>query len=221
MNLVPNIELAPHSAFSRWGDGEWNCILNPSTKKYNADHHYYYPELSQALQDVLLSKPKYHIGMLQYALDKDGERINQWLKDRALDLQWSDAEVFHKEVYENRWGFFHTLQKANYLYVGPGHLKAIFPRNFIEVATFNCWKQTQQILDAIRERVHKTRPDVVGFSCGMPSKVWIDMLHKEGLQTCLIDYGSVFDPLGNVRSRGYHKWKDYNLPEGYQRKERQ
>ena len=210
---IHGIEVFEGFAFARWGDGEWQCILHPNEKKSNADKHHYFDTLSDALIDVLRAYPRYMVGILDLAKDTLGEEIEAFLRQHRIDdIEWVDAEVFHKSVYVGDWGFYHDLLSTRHAYVGPGYLRKVFKGSFVEVPTFDCWLDTYRILEEVRGIIREDEVDVIGFSGGMASKVWIDCLYKEGVRQALIDYGSVFDPLAGVKSRKYHKSKDYKLP---------
>lgn len=213
---IHGVEVSEGFAFSRWGDGEWKCILEPNSKKHNADKHHYFESLSDALKDVLTSYNdqggSYMLGMLELAREAMGSQIDDFLGEKGLEINWVDAEVWHKSVYAGDWQFYYDLLSTKHLYVGPGYLRSVFRGGFVEVPSFDCWRETSSILDQIRSILKSEVYDVIGFSSGMPSKVWIDCLKKEGVRPALIDYGSVFDPLGGVKSRKYHKNKDYQFP---------
>jgi len=80
--------------FSRWGDGEWNCILGKHGE--NCDGHKYYSDLGVRLGDVLTSNPEYFLGLQSFAIEKNGFEINDWIQAHGLENRaWSDADIFH------------------------------------------------------------------------------------------------------------------------------
>ncbi len=43
-------------AFTRWGDGEFNCIFQDSGRQFNTDCHNYFADLGAELRRVLFSQ---------------------------------------------------------------------------------------------------------------------------------------------------------------------
>jgi hypothetical protein len=184
-------------SFSRWGDGEWACLLGK--QGMNCDKHTYFPDMGGRLFNVLKSKPNYYIGLQSLA-----HRIYRDAIDRITNkcsLNWVGSDVFHRASMKGRLNeLFDALDGRNVILVGGSHLKGFKDWGFIEVPSVNCWLEHDRVLDDLKKTIKED--DVVLFCASMMSNVLIDELH--GVAT-LIDMGSVFDPYVNVNSRKYHK----------------
>jgi len=193
-------------SFARYGDGEWNCILHPSLTTYNVDRHIYYPDLSEALKKVLRSRPKYTLGLQEYAMKKGGEEINAWLKENGLDgLRWVDADVFHNASINNTLGqFMDELSYRETVFVAPQYLASNIHDEFIAVPQLNGWLEHDRILKELKDVLDYCDNAVVVFCAGMMSNVLIDeMFHFDPTHT-YIDLGSALDPYAGVEKRSYH-----------------
>lgn len=188
-------------AFSRWGDGEWTCILQKRKGKANCDGHRYFPDMAVDLADVLRERPPYFTGLQRFALRVCEGTIPKWLTANGLeDKRWVESDIFHKAAQNGIWDF----KEWPTLLVGPAHLRSAFKNiRFVEIPSRNCWLETQAVLQKIRTELTDNPAHVVGFCASMPSKVWIHWLWKEDGNRTLIDFGSVFDPLVGVKSRRY------------------
>lgn len=206
-------------AFSRWGDGEWSCILGD--KGENCDGHAYYPSLGLALADVLKSHPPYILGMQPKAMRGMGARITTWANREVPDigtLRWINADVIHDASTEGKMPVLFDAIKArkraatgvscNVVLVGPPHINAMKDHLgddiwIVNVRAQNCWATNRAVLQELKDVVDKSGV-VVLFCAGMASKVWIDALYYARKDTTLVDVGSAFDPWCGVLSRKYH-----------------
>jgi hypothetical protein len=188
--------------FSRWGDGEWNCILQTHPGYWNCDGHAYFTDLGIALGKVLEGRPEYHLGIQGLARKIHGEKIDKWLGDRGLSFNWGYSDEFHDAAQRGDWAFKDIFTAKDHCIVGPGHLRSVFPGKFVEVVKQNCWLTTDETLAKIVD-VIESGVETIGFCAGMASNVWIDRIAKTFSGISLIDFGSVFDPLAGVKSRAY------------------
>ena len=83
--VLKNIENNIPFSFARYGDGEWNCILSPNDQKGNCDGHKYFKDLSTSLKKLLICKPKYYLGMQNFALSLKGNEINYFLEKKMSE----------------------------------------------------------------------------------------------------------------------------------------
>jgi len=193
-------------AFSRWGDGEFACLLKRAG--HNCDGHDYFPLLGDKLGDILMARPEYFIGMQPKAMRDMGDEINDWLMDnRCDDLAWIGADVFHNESQIERLSlFFDAVRDREVRAVGPYWMR-FMPTDLMQfdlepVNEKNCWTQHDDVLDRIEERF--VANTVILFCCGMMSNVLIDELYKRhGDDVTLVDMGSVLSPYCGVNNRRY------------------
>ena len=184
-------------SFSRWGDGEWNCLLG--VNGMNCDKHNYYTDLGNRLERILASSPKYYIGLQNLAQRQRPEIIDLYTKGH--NLNWSASDIFHNASIKGRLvHFFNVLRNRRVILVGGKHLKGFRDWEFIEIPQVNCWLSYEDTLAQLKETI--TDDCIVLFCASMMSNVLIDDL--DGRCT-LIDTGSVFDPYVGVKSRTYHK----------------
>ena len=194
--------------FSRWGDGEWNCILG--VEGQNCDGHTYFRDLGERLAQILRKRQKYFLGLQSFALQKMGGRIAEWLQKNTFKKRWINADVFHDASKDERLEtLFKVLRQRNVILVGPAHLKKIDtfePVGFVEVPLRNCWLDYHNIIShLIASYAELQQYDPVVLICsGMPGKVMVDEMSDIQGMTC-IDLGSALDPYVGVKSRRYHK----------------
>ena len=200
MNALDKILHQERVVFSRWGDGEWTAILGLRPGKANTDGHHYFTDMGESLARVLESNPTYTLGLQPLVNKTMMDTVGPWLEKRGLSFEWDNADCFHKSAQAQDWSFLDAFRSRDFTYVGPPHLKPLFDRGvYIEIPRSNCWLSTPESIS----RILSNMTDCVGFSASMAANVWIDRIHKERPKATLIDFGSVFDPLVGVKSRGY------------------
>ena len=200
MNAIEYIQSETPFAFTRWGDGEWNAVLQRRPGKANCDGHAYFPDMGAELGKIIRRPPEYMIGMQPLARRLMGAQIDAFL---GKELPWVSAEIFHKSAQRGEWGFLDAFKGQRHAIVGPEHLRRLFPKSrFFAVPDKDCWLATEDVLSWVRKKL--TEKTCVGFCASMAANVWIDRLWQEQPgKHLLVDFGSVFDPLVGVRSRTY------------------
>lgn len=200
------IKSGKNISFSRFGDGEWYCIMGREGK--NCDGHRYFPDMGQALRDVLQSKPNYFLGIQPFAL-----RVNRGRR-RFESLysinKWVDNEIFVNASKGGRIPEFVEALKGRYvIQVGNEYLKKLnIANDFIEVPVLNCWLSKDEILPEILKHIKKDA--VILYSSGMPTKHFIHEVNKLwGNDITQLDCGSVFDYYAGRNSRTYMKRLDH------------
>jgi hypothetical protein len=187
--------------FSRFGDGEWNCIFNKPGQ--NCDGHKYFPDLGASLRRVILSEPKYTVGI--QPLSMSYERTGQ-IKDfcKGLNINWVNADVLHNASIDGELEkFTKALDGRHVIIVGPLHLSRCFAGGVhIIIQSPDCWLQYEEIRQQIEFHVDGVNNAVVLLAASMMSEVLIDDFAD--FHHTFIDVGSVFDPYCNVFSRRYH-----------------
>jgi glycosyltransferase involved in cell wall biosynthesis len=200
-------------SISRWGDGEWNALLRLLPEDAtNCDGHRYFRLMADQLARALKDVPNYFVAIQPLTLRLMGNRVEQWLAENSLDLQWHDADVFHDASSRGEIEHvFAALRAApNLILVGPDHLRRldryVAYREFVQVPERDCFLSLEAIQDRILEACACVgQPAVISISAGMPANLIIHNLYpKIGRQFFLIDFGSVWDPYCGVCSRSYH-----------------
>lgn len=205
--LVSNLENNINFSFSRFGDGEWNCIfLNPeqrAAKKANCDGHEYFLDLGDALRSIVVDgSPEYNVG-----LQNLGYRIWKEEIDKIADVSFSDSDILHKASINGILDkLFDSLKNRRTILVGPDYMASMDRINYthhIIVPNKNCWNERDRIESSIKRLVEPN--DVVLYMASMTSNVLIDSIYKAyGKSITQIDCGSVFDPYVGVKTRKYH-----------------
>jgi len=210
--ILEMVEKAVPFAFTRWGDGEWDCILSASSYKKNCDGHRYFKDLSDALL-CSVARTDEHLfkGMQSKAMDMYGAVIEDVLRVLKIQGPWYNADVFHDMSAEGVMGLlFHWLDNRNVVWVGNTRdaeaVSSYFPKwHRIECVSEDAWLQRYSILS--RCIMSASRKTTILFCAGFVSKVVIsDLLpFVESLGLTLLDMGSVFDPYWGRCTRKYHK----------------
>lgn len=190
-------------AFSRFGDGELAAIWKRQKRSRNCDGHNFFPEMGDALLNILKSNPYYNIGLQRLGFEQNEQQVNK------LKVNWCKADMLHHNSIKGRLDLlFESLVNRNIIFVAPLYLKKINKKinykHFIEIPEKNCWLHSDIVISKLHKIISKN--DVVIFCASMAANVWVDkMYHMYNDSITLIDAGSVFDPYVNVDKRGYHK----------------
>ena len=202
-DILFKLETNQPFALTRWGDGEWYNIRK--LKGANCDGNIYYPDLGDALKEIVSVKQDYILGAQDYKtfnLDSDVEKYYQ---------DWIDADIFHKASMQgNLQPLIETLKNKYVTYIGNQDLKKLsFVTEFITIPQNNVWLQREALLNLVRS-TFDDKQKVYCFSAGMATNVFIHELWKENKTNTYIDVGSVFDPYVGKATRGYHKSLNLN-----------
>jgi hypothetical protein len=196
-------------SFARYGDGEWNCILEPNNNKGNCDGHKYFTDLSLSLQNVLKSKPKYFLGMQNHALRINGDNINKFIADNNLqDIEWSNADIFHKASIHNEFNkFFEVIKNKQVILVAPEYLQILkLGKVAFNIPAQDCWLKKDEIVEWLKGILPtEYRGMIIIFCASMAANVMVDELYNWNQNHTYLDMGSVFDPYVKVAKRSYHK----------------
>ncbi len=197
-------------AFSRWGDGEWSCVLRKSGE--TCDGQKYTTSLRRDLHDVLKSRPKYDLGMQDLALRQMRGEIMQWLKRYRLTyINWCGADVFAHASCDGSLGpLVAALLERDVVVVGPTYLEALpFPRmTHVPVDAHNCHADFHGVVASCRVAIEQYGPKhdvVVAVSAGPSAKVLVHRLHGEYPRAAVVDFGSLWEPYVGHANRKYHR----------------
>lgn len=202
--ILDNIRSNQNISLSRWGDGEFICMLQLRRGKCNTDGNYYYKDLGKELFKILEKRPTYFLGIQRLAkelLPSEVDTLTNW------PGKWIDADVFHSASLSGRLNELHqALKKRSVILVGPVHLEhAVENASFVPTPDRNCWLDRSDILLKVKSRLKKRSDVVVLFCAGMAANYFVDALHeKYGDTHTFIDIGAVFDPYCGRNSRKYH-----------------
>lgn len=187
--------------FARYGDGEWNCIFNKAGQ--NCDGHSYFPELGASLRRVVLSEPKYMVGIQPLSLSyARADQVKEFC--RGLNINWVNADVLHSASIDGKLDkFINALSGRYIILVGPLHLSRFFANCVhILIPSVNCWTEYEKTRQQIEFHCDGVDNAVVLLAASMMSEVLIDDFADH--PHTFIDIGSVLDPYCNVFSRTYH-----------------
>ena len=106
-NLLNNISNSVNFSFSRFGDGEWNCIFNK--KGHNCDGHEYFTDLGLELKKIVEGIPEYIVGLqsLGYSIWKDDI-------DKLTNINFSDSDILHRASINGVLDLFLNNKRINY-----------------------------------------------------------------------------------------------------------
>lgn len=194
-------------AFTRYGNGEWDCIFNlyPRTRSGSQT---FTPTLRRALTATLTDHPAGQSYAAMQSVQflervKLLQHIEPWVTQNAPALQWHDGEVWAKASRNGTlFPFVEAIRKYNVVVVGPPHLLTLpFARVFVPVKARNCWDDVDKLTDVLSAHTEA----VILFSAGPTAKVLIHRLYPQLKHSWMIDCGSLWDVYCGVRSRRYHK----------------
>lgn len=229
--LIDRIHRREAFTLSRWGDGEWYCLLGESGQ--NSDKQPYHPALGEELRNILyamnnrvanykgIEHSKYLLAMRFPDQGDLQEGIPRWLKRNAPNLTWFNAGlIWHDLSVAGRIGeLIEAYKTLPLIMVGPPHLRTLVGTwlpdltSFVEVPLIDAWQAVDEIEKDILDLygIHSRDSQViVSFSCGITAKPLIDRIHRRTQgEAFLIDAGSVFDPYCGVNTRRYHRHPEF------------
>lgn len=197
-------------SFSRFGDGEWFCILRNTNTKMNCDGHYFFEDMGEGLANVLKNyqyQSNYYLAIMPLVYKLMLKEVNEFLKD-VDPISWEHSLCFWGASRGDYiWEYFKLIRESNLLMVGPDYLMKFEGWNhFITIPDNNCWLDKDAIIERISKKCEEEKFLVVSISASMASCVIIDELYKKyGNQHIFIDAGSIYDPYLGRNSRKFHK----------------
>lgn len=197
-------------SFARYGDGEWHTILGHIGMR-NSNGCTFTQELCDALRHVLHKAHPYEHSILRVARRKLGPEIQNYIIDNEVRIQWTLGDVIlDASLKGGIFPLIKELRQRRILYVGPKHCRRLDDIGFFRYIDFiqppprNSIQVRHQLIPRIIKSVRQNKIEVIGYSAGLASKVFIDdvygILHGDIIQ---IDFGSMFDGYLNIPSRSY------------------
>lgn len=205
-DFVQRIKGRSAFAFSRWGDGEWACVLGESGE--TCDGQRYSARLSRELTNVLRARPKYYLGMQRFAMKRMGPRIKQWLARHGLNFPWVNADVFASASRDGKLGpLLDALMTRDIVLVGPPYLEALpFPRlSHVPVDPHDCFADVRGTIASARVVIEQHEVPVVAVSAGPAAKIIVHKLQAFYPCAAVVDFGSLWEPYVGQANRKYHK----------------
>lgn len=203
-DFIDKIYMDVPYSFSRFGDGEWNAIFRKEGS--NCDGHQYFPDMGARLEAAVLQPYDYLYGMQGLALSTQGFEISELLEGSTI--KWWNADVFHKAFANGLMGHMvNALTTKKVCLVGPLYLndkrlRFLRTGGMIKVPLKDCWQDVERIRGEI---LRNQSAEVFAFSCSMMANVLIHELFPYiGTEKWLIDFGSVWDPCVDKKTRTVH-----------------
>ena len=230
-------------ALARYGDGEWLTILGYH-HLHNSNGCTFSPELSNALRCVLHRENDYFHAILKVAKrerqvpDENGKpkdyglsAISKFLEDNTILMNWYDGDVMLEEMLKGRlFPLIEQLREKRVMYVGNERLRGLNMRGagffpyvaYVEPPPLNAYTHKDEILTRVFKAIGKAKVDIIGWSSGLASKVFIDETYMRFPEITQIDFGSLYDgyfepldhikakPRNNTGSRSYIRKGGYN-----------
>jgi len=195
-------------ALSRWGDGEWQCLLGHQGA--NCDGQPYTLALRRDLIAVLRDRPRYDLGLQGFALQRLGDAIAAWLDREGMDVSWVDADSLARRSRDGRLApFVYALAARDVVLVGPAYLRmlALFPVvAHVEVPARAVHEDVLERLVRETAAAIAAWPEaVVAISAGMSANVVVHRLHASSPAATLLDCGSLWEPYVGRVTRTYHR----------------
>ena len=90
LDLISKLNNKENFSFARYGDGEWNCIMNKQGR--NCDAHIYFPHMGEALRNALCNND-YYIGLQTLAHRMHPDFVTKVSKEN--NLKWCRSDFLH------------------------------------------------------------------------------------------------------------------------------
>ena len=191
---------------SRWGDGEFLCMLGKEGK--NCDGHDYSPKLSHQLYNFWKQIDQSHphqFNLVQPHAIRTVENIDIFLNGRKFDT----SDLFVKASQNGELGrLFAALKDKYVILVAPIRFEDwdLFEvSEHIVIPDKNCFdsfdKTRKEVFNAILRRYHDGKKLVVLYCAGMMTNVIIGHQARDVFH---IDLGSVLEPYIGHANRKYH-----------------
>lgn len=197
-------------SFCRFGDGEWNAIIDVEGE--NCDGHQYFDDMGAALRKCFDGQRSYYMGIQPLSIRTMLSHVSPFAFSH--NQRYFNADIFHKaSEFGMISSFFEALKEREIVLVGPAYLKDINKiklSRHVVIPEKNCWLERDNTLNELRKELIGKDGTVVLFTASMASNVYIDILHAEyGDKFSFFDVGSLLDPFVGRHTRGYHKKLNY------------
>jgi hypothetical protein len=200
-------------AFSRWGDGEWSCLLG--RQGHNAAGMPYSAATRADLTAVLESHPAYEMGLSESVVHPRGMHrametaVPAWFCAHRVSIPWVGADGLADRSMAGTLGpFVEALRTREAVLVGPSYFSNLrfFPV-VAQVVVPPRMRHEDEIARLVRQTLAALQEwpgSVVAISAGMSANVLIDRVHAVRPEATLIDCGSLWEPYLGRAVRKYH-----------------
>ena len=196
-------------SFSRYWDGEIECMVGRKGLGYNCDKCHYTDALQAALLKTIENNYDYYHAINQPKSNENTKglqaQFEHLLETMNSKIKWYDFMVFQYAVETGKfYPMLEALRKKPVLFLGGGHLakvRELLPRaEFIETPATDAFEKLDEIKAQVKIRVD-SQPVVI-LCLGMASNVFIDeMFPVYGRLITMIDMGSAWDALLGLKTR--------------------
>ena len=196
-------------SFSRYWDGEIECMVGRNGLGYNCDKCHYTDALQKALLKTIENNYDYYHAVNQpknnentKGLQAQFERLLESLNSK---VKWYDFMVFQYAVETGKfYPMLEALKNKMVLFLGGGHLakiRELLPNvEFLETPATDAFDRLDEIESQVKKRI--VNGLVVILCLGMASNVFIDdMFPAYGKLITMIDMGSAWDALLGLKTR--------------------
>ena len=139
-----------------------------------------------------------------------GVQMADFLGERGITMPWCRGDVIlDQSLKGNLFPLIKELRKKHILYVGPEHCKRLDEgffkyHAFVQPPPKNAILKREKIVSTVLRMIANKNIEVIGWSSGLASKVFIDDVYAEyGDTVTQIDFGSLFDGYFGIPSRTY------------------
>lgn len=223
------LALSEPFTIARYGDGEWLTILGNDSipgKNFigmqNSNGCTFTQELSDDLRAVLKRENQYQHAILGIAKRKKGDDIEAFLKRHKINIRWHDGDLFlNATLAGDFYPVVKELRTKRILYVGNEKLRGLNHtglgffeyEGYIQPPPQNAHRFKTQIVEQAKRLIRQKNIEVVGWSSGLASKVFIDEVFMEFPHITQIDFGSqwdgFFEPLDHIQAMGRSGSRSY------------
>jgi len=203
-------------SFSKYGDGEFNCIIY----RYgmNCDKDTYSSKLSDGLKESFIYMVEHaknaHIGLWP---NDNTKVIFETFVNKPVKWALYHSILFDKIDDENKDILYKTIKQSklkkiivcNELLIKS---KLLLDLDEIVIVPFNNWFDTQfdTILQQVKDKIQTDGNHIVITCCGMSAKVLLCELTKSFPNGIYLDFGSALDIICTKRdSRGWNYGYEY------------
>jgi hypothetical protein len=204
-------------SFSKYGDGEHNCIFNPHGRNCDSDN--YTLKLSnglrQSFQYLVENTDNSYIGL--WHDPRCAENLKTLVKREVKFIPYHTI-IFDKKGDDKKATLIHTIKQSplkKIVVCNPLLMKSKLLLNADEMVyiPFNNWFDMyfETVLNKVKELIGRDDGNhIVITSCGMSAKVLICELQKAFPKGIYLDFGSAIDTICTKRdSRGHNFGYEY------------
>ncbi len=146
-SLIESLNIKKNFSLSRWGDGEWMCLLGDWAEGKNTDNHRYYPDMGERLKEILVTGGKGELLALQSLAVKDLGHLPAFNNFVNVNTWSANAEILSRNHARDK-EFFKALEGRDVVLVGNGYLREVpfKVRQFVEIPLVNCWLEYDKMV---------------------------------------------------------------------------